>query len=111
MANIVNRCRTDITAIYITRTTSRSIIYISVHSSQIAFAIRPIYINISHAVGIASIVIRNTQIRIIYATRVDIIYTESTPRTRTACVAGTNAGRERTSSVQIIGDWVTVVTN
>lgn len=115
MANIVDGRCSHITGIYIARTVSRSIIYITGHSSKIAFVIRPIYIYITHSISIAAthvdliVVIRITQIRIIYATRVDI-YTVSTPRTR-AGKARTYTGSKGTSSVQIIRDWITIVAN
>lgn len=103
MANIVNRWCSYTTTIYIACIVARSIIYISFHP-QIGFAIRSIYIDMTHVVAT---VIWITQVRIIYATWVDI-YTETTPRTRTS-VAGANAGSERASSLQFIGNWVAVV--
>lgn len=53
------------------------------------------------------VVVQTTQIRIMYATRVDI-YTVATPRTG-AGVARTDAGSVRSSSLHIIGDRIAVV--
>lgn len=106
MANIVYGCRTSVAAIYIAHVTSRSVIG---HSNRRNLTVQAIYIYISHAdvTTIISIFIRITQIRISYATRVDI-YTETTSETRT-CITWTYARGKRTSSVQFIWDRVAII--
>lgn len=87
MADVV-----DGSAIYIARAVARSVVI------SIAFVV---------AAAANDVVVQTTQIRIIHATRVDI-YTVATPRTG-AGVARTDAGSERSSSVHVFGDRITVV--
>lgn len=106
MANVVNGCGTNITVVCIVRSTSRSIIY-NCDYSQIAFALHIMYIYASHAAVVCTM-IRTTQIRIVHATRVDIYTAATAPRTRTS-VARTDAGRKRSSPMQLVRDRIAVV--